>query len=54
MLVVWGPDSQDSGPEVGTALLPLQLLLGPATVIIKGGGKWNGLDGGQMQTRADL
>jgi len=44
---------QDS-PDAGTPLPPLQPVQRPATGTMKGGGKIDGLEDRQMQTRADL
>jgi hypothetical protein len=45
---------KQDGPDVGTPLPPLQPVERPATGTMEGGGKLHGLEGGQMQTRADL
>jgi len=45
---------QDCGPDAGIPLPPLQPVERPATDTMEGGGKSNGLESGQMQTRADL
>jgi len=52
MLVVRRP-MQDS-PDVGTPLPPLQPVERPATGNMEGDGKSDGLESGQMHTRADL
>jgi len=54
MLVVRRRRRQDGGPDAGTPLPPLQPVERPATDTMEGGGKSDGLEGGQMQTRADL
>jgi len=50
MLVV----RRDSGPDMGALLPPLQLLERPAKSTLEGGGQGDGLDSGQMPTRAGL
>jgi len=45
---------QDGGPDAGTPLPPLQPVERPAESTMEGGGKGDGLESGQMQTRADL
>ena len=45
---------QDGGPDAGTPLLPLQPVERPAKDTMEGGGKGNGLESWQMQTRAGL
>ena len=54
MLVVRRRRMQDCGPDAGIPLPPLQPVERPATDTMEGGGKSNGLESGQMQTRADL
>jgi len=54
MLVVRRWRRQDGGPDAGTPLPPLQPVERPATDTMEGGGKSDGLESGQMQTRADL
>ena len=54
MLVVRQRRRQDSGPDAGTPLPPLQLVERPATDTMEGSGKSNVLESGQMLTRADL
>ena len=53
-LVVLRRQRQDGGPHAGTPLPPLQPVERSATDTMDGGGKSNGLESGQMQTRADL
>jgi hypothetical protein len=53
MLVVWRR-RQDGGPDAGTPLAPLQSVERPAESTMEGGGKGDGLETGQMPTRADL
>jgi len=45
---------QDGGPDAGTPLPPLQQVERPAENTMEGGGKGDGLESGQMPTRADL
>jgi hypothetical protein len=45
---------QDGGPDAGTPLPPLQPVERPAESTMEGGGKGDGLESGQMPTRADL
>jgi len=45
---------QDGGPDPGTPLPPLQPVEGPAENAMEGGGKGDGLESGQMPTRAGL
>jgi len=45
---------RQDGPDAGTPLPPLQPVERPATGTMEGGGKSDGLESGQMQTRADL
>jgi len=54
MLVVRRWRRQDGGPDAATPLPPLQPVESPATDTMEGGGKRDGLEGGQMQTRADV
>jgi len=50
VLVVW----RDSGPDAGAPLPPLQPVERPAESTLEGGGKGDGLESGQMPTRAGL
>jgi len=45
---------QDGGPDAGTPLRTMQPVDSPAKDTMEGGGKSDGLEGGQMQTCADL
>jgi len=54
MLVVWRRRRQDGGPDAGTLLPPLQPVERRAESTMEGCGKGDGLESGQMQTRADL
>ena len=45
---------QDGGPDAGTPLPPLQPLERPAENTVESGGKGEGLESGQMPTRADV
>ena len=52
MLVVrW--QGQDGGQDAGTPLPPLQSVERPTKDTMESGGKGDGLESGQMQTRAD-
>jgi len=53
MLVVrrW---NQDSGPDAGTTLPPLQPVVRAAENTMEGGGNGDGLESGQMPTCAGL
>jgi hypothetical protein len=53
MLVV-RPRRHDGGPVAGTPLPPLQPVERPAKNAMEGGGKGDGLESGQMPTRAGL
>jgi len=50
MLVV----CRDSGPDAGAPLPPLQPVERPAESTLESGGKGDGLESGQMPTRAGL
>jgi len=50
MLVVW----RDSVPDAGAPFPPLQPVGRPPERTMEGGGKGDGLESGQMPTRADL
>jgi len=50
VLVVW----RDSDPDAGAPLPPLQSVERPAESPLAGGGKGDGLESGQMPTRAGL
>jgi len=54
MLVVLRWRRQDGGPGAGTPLPSLQLVERPATDTMERGRKSNGLESGQMQTRAEI
>jgi len=45
---------RQDGPDAGAPLPPLQPVERPATGTMEGGGKSDGLESGQMPTRADL
>jgi hypothetical protein len=45
---------QDGGPEAGTSLPPLQPMERPAEDALERGGESNGMESGQMPTRASL
>jgi len=45
---------QDGGPDAGTPLPPLQPVERPAESTIEGGQQGDGLESGQVPTRADL
>jgi len=53
MLVVRGR-RQDGGPDAGTSFPPLQPVDRPSKDAMEGGGKSDGVESRQMQTRADL
>jgi len=50
MLVV----RRDRGPDAGAPLPPLQPVERPAESTLESGGEGNGMESGQMPTRADL
>jgi len=45
---------QDGGPDAGTPLPPLQPMERPAKNALERGGESNGMESGQMPTRASL
>jgi len=45
---------QDGGPDAGTSLPPLQPMERPAEDALERGGESNGMESGQMPTRASL
>jgi len=55
MLVVWRRgQGDDPDPDAGTPLPPLQPMERPAKDALERGGKSNGMESGQMPTRASL
>jgi len=50
----WCQGRQDGSPDAGTPRPPLQSVERPITETMECGGKSDGLESGQMQTREDL